>query len=154
MTMPDVATMYRDGAIQGATPIGLIVLLHERLLCDVRNALAALQSKQIEKRVTYLNHAFLVLQYLQGTLDFDRGNEVAGQLDRFYNHIRKQLLDAQFQESAELMSRQMQAIAEVRDCWIQVDQRTAADVSGRPITPLATSDSVGEPELVNREWHA
>src|SRR3954467_6709270 len=117
MNIPDAAVAYREAASMGASPLGLVVLLYDRLVHDIHDAIAAMRANQLEARSAAVNHALLILQQLQGRLDFAGGGATARQLDAFYSHIRGKLLEAQIRQSPEMMLAQAQALARVREGW-------------------------------------
>ena len=120
---------YRQAAVQNATPVGLVIIQYDILVRDVRDAIAALHSKDIEKRCAALNHAFLVLGCLQSSLDMEKGGAAARNLSRFYSYLRGRLLEAQIKGSAEILSRQIDLILQVRQTWQQVDTSPSATAS-------------------------
>jgi flagellar protein FliS len=115
----DARRIYQDTAVRGATPIELVVVLYDAAIEDMRRALSAMLQSDVEKRGTEISHALLVLQQLQGTLDFERGGDAARQFEQFYNLIRAKLLEAQIRGSHDLMQEQIRHMSEVRDCWLQ-----------------------------------
>ncbi len=121
MKLPNAALAYREAVLLGATPIGMVVLLYDRMVQDIHNAVAALKANDVEARSAHVNHALLILQQLQGTLDFAAGGPVAQQLDAFYSHIRGKLLEAQIRRSPDMLLAQAQAIAQVRESWAEVE---------------------------------
>jgi flagellar protein FliS len=122
MKFLNVAFAYQEAASQGASPVGMVVLLYDRLLSDVNSAVAAMNARDIETRSAHVNHALLVLQQLQGSLDFAHGGPAARQLDEFYSFTRAKLLEAQIRQSKEMMLDQAKAIAKVRECWAEIEQ--------------------------------
>jgi flagellar protein FliS len=118
-TMVDAGQIYQNTAIRGATPIELVILLYDAAIDDMRRALAAMKSSDIEVRGNRVGHALLVLQQLQGTLDFERGGNSAKQFEQFYNLVRAKLLEAQMRGSGDMMQQQIRHMSEVRDCWAQ-----------------------------------
>jgi flagellar protein FliS len=121
MKLPNAALAYRESALLGASPVGMIVLLYDRLAQDIHNAAAALHTNDVEARAEHVNHALLVLQQLQGTLDFAQGGEAARQLDAFYSLVRAKLLEAQIRQSRDLLREQAQAVVQVRESWATID---------------------------------
>ena len=93
MKIPNAAFAYRETASLGATPVGVVVLLYDRLAQDIHDAIAAMKGIDVETRSLSINHALLILQQLQGRLDFAAGGTAARQLDAFYGHIRGKLLE-------------------------------------------------------------
>ena len=122
---------YRANAVRGATPIELVVILFDAAIDDMRRALTAIRAGDIEERVAAVRHAMLILHQLQGTLDFERGGQVARQFEQFYNVIRAKLLESQLRNSAELMEQQIQFMSEVRDCWCEAEKQ----LNPRPSAP-------------------
>jgi flagellar protein FliS len=141
-TLMNASRTYQRSAIQGATPLELVILLYDSAIQDLGGALSAMRSGDVERRVAEVGHALLVLQQLQGTLDFERGGSAARQFEQFYNLLRAKVLEAQMRSSPELMHEQLRYLSEVRECWIQAKgllqaqpqpaiQGTGAMVSGK-----------------------
>ena len=114
---------YRENAVRSATPIELVVILFDAAIDDMRRAAVAAKANDIEERATAIRHAMLVLQQLQGTLDFEKGGQVARQFEQFYNLIRAKLLESQLSNSPELVQQQIQFMSEVRDCWAEAERQ-------------------------------
>ncbi len=117
--IPDAKHMYQDSAVRGATPIELVILLYDAAIDDMRRALSAMQNSDIETRSNQIAHALMILQQLQGTLDFERGGGAARQFEQFYNLTRAKLLEAQLRGSLDLIQQQIRSMSEVRDCWAE-----------------------------------
>jgi flagellar secretion chaperone FliS len=135
----DARRIYQDSAVRGATPIELVILLYDSAIEDMRRALTAMQKSDIETRANEIGHALMVLQQLQGTLDFERGGSAAKQFEQFYNLVRAKLLEAQLRGSAELMQQQIRYMSEVRDCWSQA--RRVLEPRPASVTPAAGGPS-------------
>lgn len=114
----------------------------------MRRALGAMQHGDIESRCLQIGHALMVLQQLQGTLDFERGGQAARQLEQFYSVVRAKLLEAQIRGSGDLMQQQIRSMSEVRDCWSEA-KRLLQSVPAAPTAPVVPSE--GGP---TSEWHA
>ncbi len=151
MNIPNAAFAYRENASLGASPLGVVVLLYDRLLQDIHDAVAASKAKQVEVRTAALNHALLILQQLQGRLDFAAGGAAAKQLDDFYSHTRAKLLEAQIRQSPEMMMVQAQALLQLRECWVQVE------ASSEQVQPVGIANPAlpsPERELARNNWGA
>jgi flagellar protein FliS len=135
-TTVDPRQVYQESAARGATPIELVILLYDSAIDDMRRALTAMQQSEIEKRSAQIAHALIVLQQLQGTLDFERGGSAARQFEQFYNLVRAKLLEAQIRGSSELMRQQIACMSEVRDSWAQARQ-LLQPATGAPAVPAA-----------------
>ncbi len=147
MKLPNAALAYREAVLLGATPIGMVVLLYDRMVQDIHNAVAALKAKDVEARSAHVNHALLILQQLQGRLDFANGGAAAKQLDEFYSHVRGKLLEAQIRQSPEIMLEQARALLQIRECWAQVETSTYQTTAAAAPVSSETDDSLAGARL-------
>jgi flagellar secretion chaperone FliS len=144
---------YRVTAVQGASPVRLVICLYEQAIEDLRRALIALEQKDIAERTRALNHAHMVIGQLQGTLDVQRGGEVTINLQRFYTVIRAGLIDAQCKQSAPILEQQIALLVEVLDAWLEVERATTA--AERPSGEKQTSQPLmTSPEPSFSDWRA
>jgi flagellar protein FliS len=123
---------YRRSAIQGASPIGLMIVLFDRLAADLRRAAAALRKDDIETRCRELHHALLVIGQLENWVDVKNGGESAQTLSRFYAYLRAKIIEASASKSARLLEAQMDTILLVRSSWQQLDT-PSAQLSAIPV---------------------
>jgi len=132
---------YRKAVVESASPIGLVILLYDTLVGDIQRAIEAMKASDIEKRCQQLNHGFQVLQQLEGGLNMKDGGETAKNLSRLYRHIRAKLLEAQFEQSVEILTKQIALILDMREAWQTADAaigkaRDAEPAVERPTVPV------------------
>lgn len=143
----DATLAYRQNEITSSDGLGLVLVLYDMLLRDLRSAVAALAAGDIEARAAAIRHSLLVLQQLQGTLDMERGEIVAQNLDRFYNFIRAKLLEGQIKASASIFEEQITFVSSIREAWEQVrHDQLAAHASPQtefPAIPPPSSEMAG-----------
>jgi len=150
--MSDARTEYREAAVRGATPLRLVVILYEQVLEDLRRALAALESHDIEARTRAIDHALVVIGHLQATLNAEQGGEVARNLERFYRGIRKALLEAQCSQSSEILQEQIAAVTLVHDAWLQIEPGNNRQGMMAPALATAPEPAEGSERPRNR-WN-
>jgi len=122
----DPRTAYRETAVQGASPLRLVVLLYEQAIQDLQRAMAAMAEGSVERRTQEINHALAVVGQLQGSLNMERGGEVARNLDRFYSVLRASLQEAQARVSPEILRKQVANLLTLRETWTEVERAIAA----------------------------
>ncbi len=120
MTQPNIAIVYREAAVRGASQIELVVMLHDILFDDLHRAIAAIRTRNIETRTAEIKHALSVLEQLQGTLNFEQGGEAARNMDRLYSIVRAKLLEAHLKTSEEILQNQLDLLAPIREAWKQI----------------------------------
>lgn len=123
----DIQLSYRNSAIEGASPIGLVVVLYDRLVVDIRCAAAAIRANDIERRCRELNHASWILGQLEDWIDKTNGGELAGNLSNFYAHVRGKLTEAAVTKSATVLDELIELISQLRSAWQQRDSSVLQD---------------------------
>jgi flagellar secretion chaperone FliS len=122
----DARSTYREAVVRGASPVRLVICLYEQAIDDLRGAGLALEKGNIEDRTRKINHALLVIAQLQRSLDMERGERVAKNLELFYNIVRAGIFEAHARQSASILERQTSQLALVREAWQEVERTTAA----------------------------
>jgi len=133
---------YQNAAVQSAGPIGLVILLYDRLVIDLKAAVEAIRNSDIEARCKAANHAFQVIQQLEGSLDMANGGETARSLAKIYAHMRAKLLEAQIKLDPEILTRQIDMLLQLREAWNRADSPTAAPASAE--APPRADAAAGE----------
>lgn len=102
---------YQEVAVQTSSPTRLVVMLYEGALRFLQQSISAIQSKDLDRKRQAVDRAVAVIQHLQGTLDMDRGGEIAAELDRLYTYIHSKILEgstklqiAAFEEAIKLLT--------------------------------------------------
>jgi len=145
--------------------VRLVILLYEQAIQDLRRAVTALERGDVQQRTQQVNHALLVIGQLQGTLDRERGGQIAVNLAQFYTQIRAGLMDAQCRQSKAQLEKQLALLMQVRSAWCEAEKaetagqqpassarsRSGESTSGQPIS----GEPVSAPESTSlSEWRA
>ncbi|SEF63455.1 flagellar biosynthetic protein FliS [Bryocella elongata] len=138
MNFSNPANSYRQSAIAGATPIGLVIALYDKLASDLRLAVEAMRQEDIEARCIALNHATLVLGQLQDWVNLESGDPLAMSLANFYQIIRARMLEASLKKSASLLEAQIELVLQVRGAWQQRDAASVEAAHGYLIASEST----------------
>jgi flagellar protein FliS len=146
MTNFMAALQYRRAATQQASVVGLVIALHDTLIGDLTRAADAMDVNDIPTRCDQLIHGFKVLTQLEAMVDKNNGGEAAVNLNRFYTHVRGQMLAAQFKMDPSILRTQIRIVLEVREAWQQVDsapiQAIAQATSLMPLAPEMSDTEV------------
>lgn len=126
--MVDPKREYREAAVRSASPTGLIIMLYEWAIEDLRRIAAAIEENDIQRRTDECHHFLEVLNQLQGSLDMERGGDVADNLDRYYALVRRRLLDAELKNTKDVVDALLNQFLSLHQAWVEVE-RTAAEHS-------------------------
>jgi flagellar protein FliS len=146
----DIRRSYREAAVRGARPVELVARLYEQMIDDLRHAANAVEKNDIELRTNRINHAILVIGYLQSQLDFVDGGQVSQDLNYFYDTLRQNLVQVQFHPSKSGLAQEITDLLAVREAWIEVERAEKAAATGASTVPPAVS--APELEQARVEW--
>lgn len=124
--MTPMEATYRKTSAAGATGISLMIALYDTLAGDLRRAAEAERQNRLEQRCNELNHALVVIGYLEDRITHGNGGELAEQLTTFCQQLRRRILLAQARRSPEILEEAMAQVLKVREAWQNVELRPAA----------------------------
>jgi flagellar biosynthetic protein FliS len=132
--------IYRQMAVEIASPIEVVIMLCDLLVKDLNKVIAAIRIRDVEERVKHSNHAFDVLQELELMLDFENGGNTAKELSRVYSYVRAKLMESQFKLGPAVLERQIEFIQQIREFWQKavatVAKESAAVIPATKMPPL------------------
>ncbi len=140
---------YREATVQGASPVQLVVRLHEQIIQDLRQAAIAIEQNDIGLRTKRIKHAILVIGHLQSPLDFANGGKVARDLDHFYDVLRQRLIHVQFHPSKPGVHQMITDLLAVREAWIEVERIENAPAAAGMVPSAAFTP---ESHLARADW--
>jgi flagellar secretion chaperone FliS len=156
MKMSTTEQAYRKTAVAGASGFGLLIALYDTLAGNLRRAADAERSNNIEKRCQELNHAYLVIGYLEDWIEQGSGGELAQKLGGFYSSLRRKIIEAQTKRSAEILQQQMALVLKIRGTWQEIELRrpTTQETPHWAQTPGYLGDSPAQDQRNASSWSA
>jgi flagellar secretion chaperone FliS len=140
MVQTRASNVYHRTAIQTAEPIQLIILCYEAAINDLRQAEELHEKREMNEAYQRIRHAQDIITELLVGLDFERGGDVARNLNRLYNFILRQLIGINSREDASIYDHLVKILSELRDGW-----------EGIRLSPEHISVKAG---LLPRNWQA
>lgn len=141
----NIQQSYREAAVRGANPVALVVRLYEQIIEDLRQVAKAIEKNDVHSRSERIKHAILVVGHLQSPLDFASGGKVANDLDHYYNVLRQNLVQIQFQPSQRAVAQLITDLLVIREAWVKVDQaengQAPNNQAGNPPSPISIAAS-------------
>ncbi len=110
-----------ESAIEGASPHRLIQLLMTGAIERMTGAKAAYQAHNIEQKGLQLGKAISIVAGLQASLDPERGEEVAENLDRLYDYMQRRLLQANLKNDMTMVDEVTELMATIKSSWDQIE---------------------------------
>jgi flagellar secretion chaperone FliS len=135
VTYPSRASQYREMQVLSASPARLTVLLFEHLEVVMRRAQNAIRNDQIELRVESLGRAREILSELLGTLDIERGGQLAIDLSMLYGFLLAELVDVGIRRDVVRLGRLIGIVNTLSTAFAEA----AKQLDEASVTPLAAS---------------
>jgi flagellar secretion chaperone FliS len=125
------SNIYRETAVQTSSPTRLVVMLYEGSIKFVREGVAAIQSKDLERKRHAIDRAMAIVQHLQGTLEMEKGGVVAADLDRLYSYITSRI----FEGSAKLQTAPLEEAIKLLKTLLSGWEELANKEQGNTVPP-------------------
>ncbi|HLU77021.1 MAG TPA: flagellar export chaperone FliS [Burkholderiales bacterium] len=119
-----------ETGVATADPHKLVGMLYEGLLQSIARGREAMLAKEIARKGESLSKAVRILEEgLRGSLDRERGGEIAQQLDSLYEYMITRLLAANLRNDLEALDEVTRLVAELRDAWQAMPQEARTSMA-------------------------
>lgn len=108
---------YRKQQVQGATPIGLVLLTYEALTQSLVGTRDAIESGDFQARFEESTRAMRALLELVSTLDHEQGGEIAGNLGSLYAYMYSRLMQEQAGDLKGAVDEVLELVQTLREGW-------------------------------------
>ncbi len=133
---------YQQHALDGASPVDLVVALYDGVIRFLYAAIAAVERGDVSGRRIAVKRALAILIHLQARLRMDIGGRPAQVLSEFYASMFALILQASLGADAKRFEEVIGCVRSVRDAWRQV----AADPTVGATAPRISHFSQPAPE--------
>ena len=127
-------------------PLELVGLLYAKALEKIGLARTLTGGGQVRERNQAIARASEVLIELQGSLDAERGGEIAGNLERIYEYVQTRLAEGLAQRSDEPLAEAAALLETLAEGWRE------ASGTGAPRVPQAPHEDELELAGAGRAW--
>jgi flagellin-specific chaperone FliS len=131
--------------------MSLMIALYDTIAGSLRRAAEAERSNNIEKRCQEVNHALMVIGFLEDRLAQGDHSILTQQLTWFYASLRLKLVAAQAKRSAELLEEQMTRVLEIRAQWQALDFPSESEPDGPEILAPVQAQRYAPPSVMQME---
>jgi flagellar protein FliS len=120
---------YQEHALDGASPVDLVVALYDGVIRFLYGAIAAVERDDVHGRRVAVKRALAILIHLQARLRMDIGGRPAQVLSEYYASMFALILQASLAASPQRFEEVIGCIRNVRDAWRQVAADPAVGAS-------------------------
>ena len=124
---------YHQMSVNTASPETLVVMLYEGTIRFLTQAIDGIKINDLERKRESIDRALAIVQHLQGTLDFERGSQIAGDLHNIYGYMTSQIV----QGSTRLDTRPLEETIGLLNTLVAAWRQIAAKEQQRHVPPPA-----------------
>ena len=128
---------YWRQEILTTSPVDCVVKLYDGAIGFLRKAIDAIEANDSAARHHANRRACDIIEHLHGTLDMEKGGEIAQTLDRLYPVCLQRMVDIDVRNDAQAARDVIALLEPIRDSWKELSRRQAAEDAeraGRPNT--------------------
>ncbi len=111
---------YKKMQVQTANPATLILMLFDRAIVLLDKAKNEILEKQYEEKGYSLTKANEIIAELAGSLDMEKGGEIATSLSRLYNFVMREIIDADTNLNTDAIDNARRIVSELRESWVRI----------------------------------
>ncbi len=108
------------GSVAQADPHRLVQMLFDGIADRLTTARACIERGEITRKAQLLHSCVTLLAELRGSLNMADGGEVAQTLSSLYEYMIKQLLIANVQTDANLVTEVLNLLNPIRGAWVAI----------------------------------
>jgi flagellar protein FliS len=131
---------YLAQQVMGASPLRMVVLLLEGGQKFLGHAVQALNQRDYALKARKTNTVLAIIDELAQRLDFERGGDLARNLDRIYDWWTREVLQASADKDGGRLERVARQMGELRQAWEQLERQGAGSAE---MPELQIRDMVG-----------
>ena len=122
-----------SAGIESASPHRLIQMLMEGALDKLAIAKGHMNQGNIAAKGEHISWAIAIIDGLKTSLDKSAGGEIAENLDALYEYMQQRLLQANVDNSVEMLDEVIKLILSIKDGWDNIPEEfKAPGAVGRP----------------------
>jgi flagellar protein FliS len=140
----NAAQSYLDNYLLTVSPAKRVALALDMCITSLREAAAAADTGDIEKRTLANGRARRLIVALESTLDAEQGGEIAANLAQLYSYAQRRLSKVDFANDGAAATEVADLLVPMRDAWQELDRHNnGAEVSAASPGDPATGDVRG-----------
>jgi flagellar secretion chaperone FliS len=113
---------YQKSAVNGASPVQLVIMLYDGALRFMEAGKYALQQGDLERQNQNLQRAQKILMELMSCLDMEKGGDISKNLLALYTYALNELIEGNMKDQAEPVERAMRVLSELREGWVEIEK--------------------------------
>jgi flagellar secretion chaperone FliS len=117
------SSVYEETSVNTASPTKLVVMLYEGAIRFLTHAASDIRNRDLVSKGKSVNQALAIIQHLRLTLDTDKGQDIARELDRLYAYTLSRVLDGSSKLDAGAIEEAIEVLSNLLSAWEEVARK-------------------------------
>lgn len=111
---------YQRTAIETSEPLQLIILCYDAAIRDLGEARTLHETGRMDEAYGKIRHAQDIVTELLVGLDYERGGDIARNLNKLYNFVLRKLIGINSREDSSIYDHLIKILAELKGAWEEI----------------------------------
>jgi len=122
------ADVYLQNMVENANPIRLVLMLYDKALLCLEDALELIEGglkspEEVKAKAENLTKAMDILIVLRASLNREKGQEIAKNLDEIYEALINEIVRANMKNDAGILRDVRKILEELREAWEEAERK-------------------------------
>ena len=117
------SNVYHKTAIETADPLQLIILCYDAAINDLGIAKEHHERNEMDEAYRKIRHAQDIITELLIGLDYERGGDIARNLNRLYNFVLRQLIGINSRRDPAVYGHLVKILSDLKEGWEEMRLR-------------------------------
>jgi flagellar protein FliS len=117
MTYGRMLNQYQKTKVKTAGKMDMVILCYEKTIQFLVQARNAYEDGEFEKKAKAFKKAMDIIEELNGSLDFEKGGQIAKNLDAIYNYLQRRLLEGDVNKDLTAFDEAIRIMGELKEAW-------------------------------------
>ncbi len=123
---------YKKAAVNTMDQTKLIVMLYDGAIRNLKVGIESMRAGDVEKSHKALVKGKSIISELMGSLNVEKGGDIAQNLRTLYSYMFNQLIDANVRKDPLPAANVLKLLLQLREAWVTVGRKTPAQPSQQP----------------------
>ncbi len=111
---------YRQTDVMTADPKRLVIMCYEGAISNLRLAKEKHAEREYESKAKALQKAHYIIGELAGAVDFEKGGEIAKNLNAIYRYMLRRITEADIRKNVKGFDEVVGMLEELREAWEEI----------------------------------
>ncbi|KUJ97369.1 MULTISPECIES: flagellar export chaperone FliS [Thermodesulfobacterium] len=116
---------YLENQVKNADPLDLVIMLYSKAISCLKISKNVIESglnnpEDIKKKAENLGKATDIIAYLQGSLNLEKGGDIAKNLNEIYQTLLDELIVANTQNDAKKITDSIEVLEKLKKAWEEI----------------------------------